>query len=106
MASQYGQDLFALEILGGMRGGFFLDSGAADGVSASNTLLLERSFGWRGICIEPNRSLFSKLTRNRRCQCLHYGLSDHDADVDFVEDAQMLGGILDEYHPVHLAYAD
>jgi hypothetical protein len=54
MSSQYGQDFFVLEALGGMRNGFFLDSGAADGVSSSNTHLLEESFGWNWICIEPN----------------------------------------------------
>ena len=37
-----GQDRFVLEALNGLRDGFFLDSGAANGVRGSNTLLLER----------------------------------------------------------------
>ena len=36
-------------------GGFFLDIGAGDGVEISNTLRLERDFGWHGIAIEPSR---------------------------------------------------
>jgi len=103
MSSQLGQDYFVLEVLGGMRNGFFLDSGAADGVIASNTLLLESSFGWQGICIEPNESFFAELVRNRRCHCVNCCLYDREATVEFLE-ANTLGGILDEYHPAHLQY--
>jgi FkbM family methyltransferase len=105
MSSQYGQDLFALEMLGGMREGFFLDSGAADGISASNTYLLETAFGWNGICIEPNDALYASLVKNRRCRCLNYCLYNREGEVDFLEKANTLGGILDEYHPAHLQYA-
>src|SRR4051794_36872416 len=105
MPSQFGQDLFVLEVLQGLRGGFFLDSGAADGVIASNTLLLESAFAWKGICVEPNESLFAALKKNRRCHCIDCCLYHRDGSVDFLEDAQMLGGILDEYHPVHLQFA-
>lgn len=42
MSSQYGQDRFVLRVLGRLREGFFLDSGASNGVSSRNTLLLER----------------------------------------------------------------
>jgi FkbM family methyltransferase len=103
MPSQLGQDLFVLEVLGGLHGGFFLDSGAADGVRVSNTLLLENSFGWRGICIEPNEVLFAALKANRRCHCVNSCLYDREGTVDFLE-ASTLGGILDEYHPAHLQF--
>jgi hypothetical protein len=69
------------------------------------TQLLESSFGWRGICIEPNQSLFSKLIENRHCYCLNCCLYDREGSVDFLENAKMLGGILNEYHPAHLRYA-
>jgi FkbM family methyltransferase len=105
MSSQFGQDWFVLEILGGMRGGFFLDSGASDGVTSSNTKLLEDSFGWQGICIEPNEHFFGALVKNRRCRCMNCCLYDRDGDVDFLEKAYTLGGILEEYHPDHLQYA-
>jgi FkbM family methyltransferase len=105
MSSQYGQDLFVIELLAGMRDGFFLDSGASDGVSANNTRLLEVSFGWKGICVEPNKNFFAALVRNRRCICLNCCLYDREGSVDFLEQANSLGGILDEYHPAHLQYA-
>jgi hypothetical protein len=103
--SQYGQDLFVLEALGGQRGGFFLDSGASDGVRFNNTLLLEESFGWRGICVEPNDSFFSKLQKNRRCHCLNCCLYDRDGPVEFLEDALTLGGVLEDYDLAHLEFA-
>lgn len=98
MTSQYGQDLFALTVLGGLRGGFFLDSGASDGITVSNTLLLERAYGWRGICVEPNERFFAELQRNRSCLCVKCCLYDRDATVDFIE-ADTLGGIAGDYPP-------
>jgi hypothetical protein len=105
MPSQYGQDRFVLEVLDGLQGGFFLDSGAADGVRGSNTQLLEQSYGWNGICVEPNHTLFAQLVRHRRCRCVNCCLYDRDGDVPFLESAWMLGGILETYHPAHLRFA-
>jgi hypothetical protein len=104
MPSQFGQDAFVLDVLGGMRGGFFLDSGASDGVQSSNTHLLESAFGWDGICVEPNDAFYAALVRNRRCQCLHCCLYDRDGSVNFLEAAGTLGGIVDDYDPAHLKY--
>lgn len=66
--SQLGQDLWVLERTGYKRGGYFVEFGATDGVLLSNSLLLERDFGWRGICAEPNPKFLADLRRNRRCQ--------------------------------------
>ncbi|GAA1390450.1 hypothetical protein GCM10009661_81780 [Catellatospora chokoriensis] len=103
--SYQGQDLFVLAQLGGLRGGFFLDSGASDGVRGSNTKLLESQFGWSGICIEPNGTMFAELVRNRSCICLDCCLYDQDVDVDFLSAASVYGGIVDEYDPEHLRFA-
>jgi FkbM family methyltransferase len=105
MYSQLGQDRLVIELLGGLRGGFFLDSGASDGVTSSNTKLLEDSFDWTGICVEPNEHFFGALVKNRRCQCVNCCLYDREGDVNFLANAFTLGGILDEYHPHHLKYA-
>jgi Methyltransferase FkbM domain len=74
-------------------------------VRASNTHLLEKSFGWKGICVEPNATFFSALTCNRDCLCVNCCLYDREGDVDFLEDARMLGGVLFDYHPSLLNHA-
>jgi FkbM family methyltransferase len=66
--SQLGQDWFVTFALGDRRdAGYFVEFGAADGVSLSNTLRLERDLGWRGIVAEPNPAHHEALRRNRRC---------------------------------------
>ena len=65
--SQLGQDLWVLEKTGYKRGGYFVDFGATDGVLLNNSLLLEKQFGWQGICAEPNPKYFDQLRRNRQC---------------------------------------
>jgi FkbM family methyltransferase len=59
------QDLWVLHELGEARGGFFVEFGAADGIELSNTLLLERGYGWRGILAEPHPNYGSALHANR-----------------------------------------
>ena len=56
----------------------FFSTRASDGVRFNNTLMLEESFGWRGICVEPNDPFFSQLKKNRRCHCLNCCLYDRD----------------------------
>jgi hypothetical protein len=97
--SYQGQDRFVVETLTGLRGGYFLDSGASDGVHGSNTLLLESEFGWTGICVEPNSEMFRWLVRSRACVCVNCCLYDRGGDVEFFESAGVLGGIIAEYNP-------
>lgn len=103
--SEFGQDIFVLEMLGWKRNGFFLDSGASDGVLSNNTHLLEVAYDWNGICIEPNTDFFEKLVKNRKCYCLNYCLYDKEDYVDFLELGNVVGGIMEEYHPTHLDLA-
>jgi FkbM family methyltransferase len=63
--SQLRQDLFALSRLDFKENGFFVEFGATDGVTLSNSYLLERNFGWTGILAEPARIWQSELRRNR-----------------------------------------
>jgi len=63
--AQICQDLFVAWVLREKRDGFFCEFGATDGVALSNTLHLERDFGWSGICAEPARGWHEALARNR-----------------------------------------
>lgn len=64
-ASQLGQDLVALAASGFRRDGYFVEVGACDGYSLSNTLWLEREFEWKGILVEPSRAWSSELLASR-----------------------------------------
>jgi len=64
--SQKGQDQLVLQILGYKRGGFFIELGAFDAIGGSNSLSLERNYGWNGLCIEPKEEHQWALA-HRRC---------------------------------------
>jgi FkbM family methyltransferase len=65
--AQLRQDLFALSQVGFKRNGFFVEFGATNGRTHSNTWLLESQFGWRGILAEPARIWHDELKSNRAC---------------------------------------
>ena len=46
--------------------GVFVELGAYDGITYSNTLALERCFNWTGLLIEANPRNFEKLSRAHR----------------------------------------
>lgn len=56
--SQAGQDLFVLSILDGKRDGVFLDLGCHEPILINNTYLLESEFGWKGLSVDIEESLF------------------------------------------------
>ncbi len=73
-ASHIGQDAWVAKCLEHKHGGFFLDFGAFDGETISNTLTLEKELGWRGICVEPNPRFYAELCRNRQCVTVNVAL--------------------------------
>ena len=94
MTSQAGQDYWVFgEAFNEKRCGYFLDIGAHDGMSLSNTFLLESRYNWSGICIEANPVTFEKLKKNRRAVCLNCCLDRSEGHVDFVLRGA-LGGIV------------
>ncbi len=66
-SAEFRQDLFVLSELDFKRDGYFVEFGATNGITASNTYLLNRQFGWRGILAEPARRWHKDLARNRSC---------------------------------------
>jgi hypothetical protein len=72
--SQIEQDKQFLTHRGNTDKGFYVEIGANDGVTFSNTKTLE-DLGWDGICVECNPQAFEKLDENRTCkkiQCAVY----------------------------------
>jgi FkbM family methyltransferase len=84
--SQLGQDVFALSFVGPHKGGYFVEFGATDGKSLSNTFLLEKHFGWTGVLCEPARDWLPELRRNRTAKidvrCVY---SSSELMVNFLE---------------------
>lgn len=69
--AQLFQDLFVQFVLGSKQGGYFVEFGATNGYDLSNTHLLERQFGWRGVLAEPARYWHADLAANRACAIDH-----------------------------------
>ncbi|KAL3924965.1 MAG: hypothetical protein SGILL_000721 [Bacillariaceae sp.] len=67
--SQARQDEVILKLLRNKTNGFFVDLAANDATVLSNTYALERHYGWKGLCIEPNSKYWYNLTHYRtNCQ--------------------------------------
>lgn len=65
--AQIFQDLFVLFMTHEKKGGYFVEFGATNGLTLSNSYLLEKSFGWNGILAEPARCWHTELCANRNC---------------------------------------
>lgn len=106
--SQYGQDVVVYELLGCPPQGVFIDIGANDGVTFSNSLLFEEK-GWTGVCVEPHPDIFQNLPQNRNCHLVNACIADEDEWVDFLVvegHSNMLSGIYDFLDQRHLKRID
>ena len=81
-------------ILPYLKRGFFLDLAAYDGVTNSNTFVLENDLGWNGICVEANPISFKKLKSKRNCILENSPISDKREIIQFRIDNGQCGGIV------------
>ena len=60
---QYGQPVYLDTVIfkRGVRGGFFIEAGADDFETDSNTILFEMQCGWSGLLVEPNPTIYPKV---------------------------------------------
>lgn len=65
--AQIFQDLFVLFMTNSKKNGYFVEFGATNGITLSNSYLLEKSYGWNGILAEPARCWHTELKANRNC---------------------------------------
>ena len=63
--AQIFQDVFASFVVQNNFEKTFLEFGATDGISLSNTFLLEKELGWSGMLAEPDIKWFKSLKKNR-----------------------------------------
>lgn len=83
--SQGSQDRIALQLLGCRKGGYFIDLAANDAVKLSNSLALERDYGWNGLCIEPYERYLPGL-KKRRCDVITSLVGEPNQTVNFQYD--------------------
>ena len=81
--SQYNQDCIVMALMQFQRDGFFVDLAANKAIDTSNTRALERDFGWRGVCIEPNPMYHRELLAHRNCTVIPAAVSNHEGTVRF-----------------------
>lgn len=71
--------------------GYFIELGANDGFTQSNTLALENKRGWRGVLIEPSPHLFLSCCEFRAkdgnsihcCACVPFGYQEKYVDIEY-----------------------
>lgn len=98
--SQFGIDLYLINIFKEIQNGFFIEAGANDGVNQNNTFLLEKHLKWNGLLIEPNPYAFNICSRNRNCIIENCALVPFDYDKEYIEgdfeqssfEGSMMGG--------------
>src|ERR1700737_1153698 len=83
--SQCGQDKYLYtNFFKDKPNGVFVDVGAHDGVSLSNTFFFEKGMTWTGICVEPIPDVFALLKANRNCTCIQACICDKYESVPFL----------------------
>ena len=95
---------FAVSFFKGKTGLTFVDVGANDGITWSNSLPFELNYNWNGLCIEPHPQAFKRLKQNRKCKCLNLAISNTNEEVSFIVvegQAEMLSGIARYYDSRH-----
>ncbi|GEM_PF-746426 len=82
--SQLKQDKFLNEhIFKNFYNGIFLDLGAYDGITFSNTYFFEKNLNWVGWCFEPIKKYYNEMRKIRKCKCYNNCISDKTGIVNF-----------------------
>ncbi|KAI7842781.1 hypothetical protein COHA_003527 [Chlorella ohadii] len=101
--SQFGEDKWLMQrMYYNKRNGFYLEFGAHDGASISNTKWLHDNAGWKGMLIEANPVLYTTLAANRP-QDINIGVAicDKFQIVHFANRGNV-GGIWEFMNPEHM----
>ena len=88
------QDKWIVEnIFNYKKNGNFVDLAATDGIHENNTVFLEKRLNWKGICIEPNKKFYKKLSKNRKVNCICKVIYSENTEIDFFSN-EGIGGIV------------
>lgn len=96
--TQLNQDIFAL-LFNRFRQGFFIEIGANDGFTFSNTIYLENKFNWDGLLVEANPTYRESLNR-RKCESVISAVMKEAGLYDF-SDSGLYGGVTNLLDTTH-----
>lgn len=99
--SQAGQDRFLDEhVFKGKRNGVFMDVGAYDGATGSNTLFFEQYRGWNGLLVEPSPLYAAQTRACRRNPIVELAIGPDDGHAEFLHVTSgytQMSGLADSY---------
>lgn len=74
-----------------MSSGTFLDLGANDGITLSNTYRLYE-MGWDGYCVEASPRAYQRLIENQQnSKCINVAIGSYDGEIVLNESGELLG---------------
>lgn len=85
------QDVMCALLHGGKRNGYFVEVGVGDGIKYSNTLMLERDLGWRGILAEPAVLFHDSIVSSRTALLDRRAVSSQTGNIVAFEQDDSLG---------------
>ncbi len=104
--SQFQQDKFIHEeYFPEVKNGVFVEVGAHNGITFSNSYFFEKELSWTGMCVEPLPEAFAQLKQNRTCKCIQGCIAASPKDALFFRAAskvipvEMLSGLVRTYEP-------
>ena len=87
-------DLKLIDSIAPNRNGFYVELGANNGISQSNTFKLQKIYNWSGLLIEPSPIRFAECVANRsfenkpqiRCAaCVPFDYAEKFVEIDYVD---------------------
>jgi len=93
--SQSNEQDIIINLFKGKKNGTFLDIGANDGVTFSNTFALAKSYGWTGLLVEASPKAYERLLKNyelidRDIDFQNVAIGKEDGYLDFYESGELL----------------
>jgi len=93
--SQKGQDQWVVKNTEKSNTHFFVDLAANRPECLSNSVVLERKYGWKGLCIEANGDLAQLLRAERSCTVIEAPIAETTREIVFyLRSSDAFGGIV------------
>ena len=74
---------------------YFIDLASSGGLTHSNTVVLERDYGWRGLCIEANSVFWPSVVNRRTCEVVGAAVAEKREEMGFHKPTiQGMGGLV------------